>query len=151
MAYGYAAAPTLEAILGRWELVAWEIRIGERLIRPFGEHPQGVIYYADDGWMAVQITGPDRPAIASVDPLGGTEQERAAAYATCLAYCGTYEFRGDHVVHHVRLSTFPNWAGDEQVRSVELHGDQLVLRTAPVQTPDGTADAELRWARGRQG
>jgi Lipocalin-like domain len=140
---------TLEAIRGRWELTAWETRVGETLIRPLGEHPQGVIYYTDDGWMAVQITGPGRPAIGSADPLGGTEQERAAAYATCLAYCGTYEIRDGHIVHNVQLSTFPNWAGEVQVRSAELHGDRLVLRSAPVETPAGTVDAELRWARRR--
>jgi hypothetical protein len=140
---------TLEAIRGRWELMAWEERVGKTLIRPLGERPQGVIYYADDGWMAVQISGPDRPAIASGDPLGGTEQERAAAYATYLAYCGTYEIRDGHIAHSVQLSMFPNWAGEVQVRSAELHGDRLVLRAAPVETPDGTFDAELRWTRPR--
>jgi hypothetical protein len=141
--------PTPEAIVGRWELMAWEIRLGETLIRPLGERPRGILYYADDGWMTVQISAPDRPAIASTDPLGGTEEERAAAYASCMAYCGTYELRDDHVVHRVWISTFPNWAGDEQVRAMELNGGQLVLRTPPIETPDGTVEAELRWARAR--
>lgn len=68
-------------------------------------------------------------------------------YATYLAYRGTYEIRDGHIVHSVQLSTFPNWAGEGQVRSAELHGDRFVLRTAPVETPDGTFDAELRSAR----
>jgi Lipocalin-like domain len=141
------AARTVEAIFGLWELTAWEMRLGETPVRPLGERPQGMLYYAADGWMAVQITAADRPTIASTDPLGGTEKERAAAYASSLAYCGTYELRDDHVVHHVRLSTFPNWAGAEQVRSVRLDVDQLVLRTPPIQTPAGTVAVELRWAR----
>lgn len=143
------AALTLEAVRGRWELEAWEIRVGETLHRPLGEHPEGVIYYTDDGWMAVQITSPDRPAIESTDPLGGPEHERAAAYATCLAYCGTYELRDDQIMHHVQLSSFPNWAGDEQVRYAHLDADRLVLRTAPTDTPDGPISAELRWVRSR--
>jgi len=102
-------ALTLEAILGPWELTAWEMRLGEALVRPLGDRPEGILYYAADGWMAVQISAPGRPTIASPDPLGGTERERAAAYASSLAYCGTYELRGDHVLHRVRLSTFPNW------------------------------------------
>jgi hypothetical protein len=128
--------------------MAFEMRMGETLVHPLGERPQGMIYYADDGWMAVQISGRDRPAIASSLPSGGTEQEKAAAYSTYLAYCGTYAVRDGHIVHSVRLSLFPNWVGDNQVRSAELQGDQLVLG-ASVETPDGTAVAELRWVRPR--
>jgi hypothetical protein len=51
---------TLEAIRGRRELMAWEERVDKTLIRPLGQRPHGVIYYGDDGWMAVQISGPDR-------------------------------------------------------------------------------------------
>jgi hypothetical protein len=139
---------TMEAVRGRWELVASEVRVGETLVRPFGDRPQGVIFYSDDGWMTVQISAQDRPAIASTDPFGGTEQERAAAYASYLAYCGTYTIRDGHIVHNVRLSLFPNWAGGEQLRSAELQGDQLVLRSQ-VQTSHGAAIAELRWVRPR--
>jgi hypothetical protein len=59
---------TIEAVRGRWELTAWDLHVGEKLIQPLGDHPQGVIYYSDDGWMAVQILAPDRRAIASIDP-----------------------------------------------------------------------------------
>ena len=97
--------------------------------------------------MAVQISAPDRPAIASTDPLGGTQEERAVAYASCLAHCGTYDLRGDHIVYRVRPNTSLNWAGGEQVRFVELDGDRLVLRVPPIETPDATIDIELGWAR----
>jgi hypothetical protein len=73
----------------------------------------------------------------STDPFGGTEQERAAAYASALAYCGTCELSANHIVHRVWLSTFPNWAADEQIRSVELDDDDLVLRTPRIKTPAG--------------
>lgn len=140
-------ALTLQDIVGRWTLIACEVRIGDTVNRPLGEHPEGVLSYTRDGWMFVQIVGRDRAALASTDPLGGTEQERAAAYATCLAYCGTYELRGEHIVHRIQLSSFPNWAGDEQVRFVDLDGDRLALRTEPIETPAGTFAAELRWVR----
>ena len=35
--------PTEKAIYGRWELMAWEMRLGETLIRPPGERPQGIL------------------------------------------------------------------------------------------------------------
>jgi hypothetical protein len=39
-------APTWESIVGRWELMAWETRLGHTLIRPLGEWPQRILYYA---------------------------------------------------------------------------------------------------------
>jgi hypothetical protein len=60
---------TVEAIRLLWELRAWEVRVGETIFRPLGDRPQGVIYYADDGWMAVQITGPDVRAQARISRL----------------------------------------------------------------------------------
>jgi hypothetical protein len=82
-----------------------------------------------------------------MDPLGGSEPERAAAYATAFSYCGRYEVQDDHVVYEVELCSFPNWAGRQQVRLVELDGDELVLRTPPVETPIGVITRELHWAR----
>jgi hypothetical protein len=135
------------ALIGRWKLTSWHNSIGGQLSYPLGRAPQGVLIYTPDGWMAVQITAPDRHAIDTMDPLGGSEPERATAYATSLAYCGRYEVEDDRVVHEVELCSFPNWAGQQQVRLVELDGDELVLRTAPVQTRIGVISSELRWAR----
>jgi hypothetical protein len=33
-----------------------------------------------------------------------------------VAYAGRYSFLGDHVIHHVELSLFPNWVGSDQER-----------------------------------
>jgi hypothetical protein len=134
-------------LIGSWELTAWETRLDDQVLRPLGDRPRGLLLYTVDGWMAVQIILPDRARIATVDPLGGSEQERAAAYAGCLAYCGQYEPRGGQVVHQIELSSFPNWVGDKQVRFLELDNDELVLRTPPIQSPDGVVVSELRWAR----
>ena len=42
---------------------------------------------------------------------GGTDDERARAFATFIAYGGRYEVTGDTVTHHVETSLFPNWVG----------------------------------------
>jgi hypothetical protein len=106
-----------------------------------------MLVYAPDGSMAAAITASKRPAMPDNDPLGGEEGKRAQAYSTCLAYTGTYEIRGEEVVHRIEVSLYPNWAGDEQVRPFAYSGDTLVLRTPPAQGPSGTVVNELVWAR----
>ena len=44
-----------------------------------------------------------------------------------VAYTGRYSFYGNHVVHYVELSLFPNWVGSDQERWAELAGDRLSL------------------------
>jgi hypothetical protein len=138
----------LPELVGRWRLLAWEITHGpDETLRPLGEDADGLLIYTADGSMAVQITAADRRPLGSADPLGGSEPDRAAAYSTCLAYCGRYEVRGETVVHTVEVSLFPDWAGVQQVRQFELVGDHLTLRTPPIAVGDATVTAELRWKR----
>ena len=76
----------------------------------------------------------DPADLATGDVVGGSEEERAAAFSTYLSYCGTYEVEGDVVVHHIEMSLFPNWVGGEQKRQFEPSDDKLVLRTPPLET-----------------
>ena len=100
--------------------------------------------------MAVQIAAASRPPIATDDPLGGDASARASAYSTYLAYFGTYEVKGEQVIHHLDSSLFPNWGGEEQARAIGSEGDDLVLRTPPMKLADGTTVVnELAWARGK--
>jgi len=141
----------LPELVGRWRLVAWETTHGsDETIRPLGDDAHGLLIYTADGSMSVQITAADRKLLGSADPLGGSELQRAAAYSTCLAYCGRYEVCGETVVHTVDVSLFPDWAGAEQVRLFELAGDQLTLRTPPIDAGEATVTAELRWVRDGQ-
>jgi hypothetical protein len=98
--------------------------------------------------MALQITGANRPALATDDSLGGAVEARADAYSTYLAYFGTYELQGESVVHRIDGSLFPNWSGEKQVRPFTSERDELVLRTPPMQVANGTTVVnELAWAR----
>ncbi|MGA2075108.1 MAG: lipocalin-like domain-containing protein [Terriglobia bacterium] len=137
-------------IVGAWKLVAWR-RIAEdgTATYPLGEDASGVLIYTADAKMAVQMIASNRPSIDTTDALGGDEQQRAAAYSTCLAYFGSYEVQGDSIVHHVDGSLFPNWSGTVQTRPFTRSGEELVLRTPPSQGPDGTVVNELSWVRAR--
>lgn len=132
-------------LAGTWRLRVWR-RFNEdgSTSCPFGDNPNGVLLYAADGTMAVQMMTAERPAIDSQDPLGGATEERAAAYSTCLAYFGTYEVKGQVVTHRLDSSLFPNWSGTVQERPFVLVEQELVLK---VNNDNGTTTNEIVWTR----
>lgn len=135
-------------IAGSWRLVTWRRVIeGGAVSYPLGESPIGTLIYAANGRMAVQMLAADRAKIGSTDALGGTDEERAKAYSTCLAYYGSYEAEEASITHRVEGSLYPNWSETVQVRPYTLDGDELVLRTSPVQGPQGTIVNEIVWER----
>lgn len=140
---------TAAALAGRWRLVSWRnvAADGTETHRPLGADPVGILVYTPGGWMAGQLAAGGRPALPTADPLGGAAEDRAAAYSSYVAYYGPYEVAGDRVVHHVRNSLFPNWAGLDQVRHASLTGDRLVLSTAPTELAGVTVVGELTWQR----
>jgi hypothetical protein len=138
-----------ETIAGSWKLLAWRRLEGDNIIYPFGEDATGILIYAEDGSMAVQMTAAHRPTIPTTDALGGDPEQRAAAYSTCLAYFGTWEVDGGNVIHHVEASLFPNWSDTTQTRPFTCDGQELILRTPPAPGPNGTVVNEMSWVRQR--
>lgn len=114
---------------------------------PLGHDAQGSLVYTTGGWMSVQISTGDRRDLPSDDLFSGSDGERAEAFSSYLAYCGPYEVTGDVVVHHVAMCAFPNWVGTEQRRHFELTGEQLALRTPPIQVGGQLLVYELLWRR----
>ncbi len=139
-------------IVGTWRLTAWRrLTNGADPAYPFGEDATGLLIYADDGRMAVQMTAAHRPKLAIDDPLGGPVEARATAYSTCLAYFGSYAFDADAVTHRIKASLFPDWSGEAQVRPYTLDGDTLVLRTPPKTEAGRTIVNEMAWVRASAG
>jgi hypothetical protein len=115
-------------LVGAWRLVSWENRAADgQLNYPMGVDARGYLVYAPDGRFSVTISRADRPRFAGGDLLAGTVSEKARAAEGFVAYSGRYTCRGDHVVHHVELSLFPNWVGSDQQRLADLSEDTLIL------------------------
>ena len=132
-------------IVGTWVLRTWRRYEPDGTIGyPFGKSPVGLLIYTPSGDMAVQMVEADRPKLDTDDALGGTTEERAGAYSTCLAYFGRYRLDGDSVVHELDGSLFPNWAGTSQVRPLVRDGRRLVLR---VEDSGGKLTNEIEWER----
>lgn len=135
-------------LVGRWRLRSWTAKTDLGAISyPLGERPVGSLVYTRGGWMTVTIAAGDRPNLATGDVVGGTQEERAAAFSTYFAYCGEYAIDGDIVVHRIGMSMFPNWVGIDQKRHFELSDGGLVLRSQPFEMNGEAVVNELRWVR----
>lgn len=140
---------TINPLVGRWRLVTWSARDARGGISyPFGEHAEGSLVYTPGGWMTGHLACPGRRPLATSTLSGDGDAQRAEAFSSYVAYCGTYEMRDQAVIHHVTMSLFPNWVGTQQIRYYQLLDDELVL-TATASGILGGDDvvSELRWAR----
>src|SRR5690348_12932844 len=106
-------------LIGCWALRVWQRTSSDGSVSyPLGKDASGLLIYTADGLMMVQLTANQRPAINTGDPLnGGSTDQRASAYSTCLAYYGTYKVQPDDVViHTLEGCLFPDWTGQQQPR-----------------------------------
>ncbi len=106
------AASTPSPLIGTWRLESFEMRDEEgHIAYPFGRESIGFITYTSDGRMSVQFGSAHRSDLRYDDWLGATTAEIDQAARAYFAYCGTYEVRGNEVIHHIQASLMPNWIG----------------------------------------
>lgn len=132
--------------IGVWELVSWTARQSDgQVVYPFGADALGQLLYDAGGNVMVEIMKKDRPLFASNDFLHGSTEEIIAAYNGFMAYSGTYDIdpAAGTVTHHVRIGSFPNWVGHDQVRHYTFRGNKLILKSPLM----GGAQHELTWKR----
>ena len=137
-------------LVGTWRLRSWKnIAEDGETTDPLGEHPVGYIFYNADGYMSVEIMAADRAPYQRPDAFGGTPEERSEAIGTYFSYSGPFEVLPDQdtVIHHIEVSSYPNWVGDAEVRFATLDGDRLTLSTKPMTLQGAERRAELVWER----
>ena len=134
---------------GTWHLVEWTVTVDDTVTRPFGGKAEGLLTYTPDGRMWATLQRRDRRPLGTGTLAAATAEERAAAAAGYLAYAGRYTLDDGRVTHHVEVSLFPDWVGDDQIRQIGWteEGD-LVLSTPPATTAAGrTVINRLRWRK----
>jgi hypothetical protein len=142
---------TQHELVGAWRLVSWQNRAADdQVSHPRGADALGYLIYTADGRFSVTISRSDRAKFTADDLLGGTVPEKARAIEEFVAYAGWYTFHGDHVIHHVELSLFPNWVGTDQQRFVELSQDTLILSASPLLLAGKQQVPRLVWERVRR-
>jgi Lipocalin-like domain len=134
-------------VVGTWSLVsAWSSTDDGTKRESFGSSPSGVLTYGSDGRMMVLIANGGRKPL-SADRVGAPEKERAEAFSTFLSYGGRYSLKEGKVVHHVEISSYPNWVGTDLVRTVAFEGDRITLTTPPISVGGKMQSTELVWER----
>ena len=136
-----------ERFIGTWKLVSYQNRSDDQVTYPLGKNPVGYIMYNDEGYMAVALMASNRRRFSSMDIMGGTTEEIVAAYGTYISYCGKYEVTEDRVIHHVEVSFYPNWIGEDQARFYKFEGDKLILSTPPMILGGKQQSGYLIWER----
>lgn len=147
---------TDQPLLGTWKLISAIAILPDGTIEPdvYGVNPVGYITYAPEARMMVMFASSDR-AFLSIDvksPLGKDIQlvplaELAQAFTSFNAYAGTYELNGNTVIHHIEIASIPNRVGTDLVRTFNLNGDRVSLKTPPTLSDGVLKVFELVWER----
>lgn len=117
-------------LVGTWELESWTIGYSNRddFTYPYGEDPQGLLLYSDDGWMSASIARRVRARLPEdVNFRKLPDAAKAEAFSSYFHYAGRYRVVDGDVIHYVSQSLNPNFPGTEQLRHAELDGQTLVL------------------------
>jgi hypothetical protein len=132
--------------IGTWELMKWSAKQADgKEVYPYGEDAVGQILYDVKGNMMVEIMKKERKLFASHDFLQGTTEEILSAATGFVAYCGSYQIDpvAKQVIHHIKISSFPNWVGKDQIRYYDFKDGLLVLSTPAI----ATMQHELIWQK----
>ena len=120
-----------QKIVGTWKLVSvvYEDAQTKERTPVLGEHPKGrQIATADGLWLAL-VTADGRA-------VPKTDEERAQALKTMIAYTGRYRVEDGKVITKVEAAWNEAWVGGEQVRFIRFEGDRLFIESPPMPHPN---------------
>jgi hypothetical protein len=137
LALVFAAAPgsaqqksLREQIVGSWNFVVAEVVAADgKKSFPFGESPTGILIFTAGGQFAQIHVASDVPKIASNNRLTGTPEEYATIMRRTISLFGTYSVNEEKktVTYHIVSSTYPNFAGEAQERTIDkLTADEFI-------------------------
>ena len=119
-AHGQERSDAGNGVVGSWRVVSYELEFqdgGERVL-PLGDRPNGYLVFGADGRMMAYLEAGGRAAPR-------TDDERAAAYRSLLAYTGKYRVEGGKWTTKIDGTWNVEWAGTDQERFFSLKGDTL--------------------------
>jgi hypothetical protein len=120
-----------QKIVGTWKLVSvvYEDQATKERTPVYGEHPHGIQIATPQGrWLAL-MTGENRA-------IPKTDEDRAQALKTMIAYTGRYRAEDGKVITKVEAAWNEAWVGGEQVREIKIEGDKLYIESPPMPHPN---------------
>jgi hypothetical protein len=132
-------------IVGTWTLVSvvYEDTVTREPTPVYGEHPRGIQIATPEGrWLALMTAeGRSTPK---------TDEDRAQALKSMIAYTGRYRVENGQVITKVEAAWNEAWVGGEQVRNIRFEGDRLYIESPPMPHPninDKTVRVIVVWQR----
>ncbi len=127
-----AHAADKDRIVGTWKLVSvmYEDQATKERTPVLGENPRGYQIATPEGrWIAV-VTADGRP-------VPKTDEDRANALRSMIAYSGRYRVEDGKVITKVEVAWNEAWVGGEQVRFIRFEGDDLLhIESPPMPHPN---------------
>ena len=127
-----AHADDKSAIVGTWKLVSvvYEDAQTKERTPVLGEHPKGYQIATPEGrWLAL-VTADGRS-------VPKTDEDRAQALRTMIAYTGRYRIEDGKVITKVDAAWNEAWVGGEQVRFIRFEGNDLLhIESPPMPHPN---------------
>jgi len=140
-----------ERLTGAWHFVIAEITAPDGTKSfPFGPKPRGMVIFTPDGdFMQIHIAS-EVPKIANGNRMAATPEEYAGIMRGTIAQFGTYTVDEEKKQFTMKFtaSTFPNWEGVEQTRTIDKLTDEEFINTNP-QVGAGRGSAYNLYKRGK--
>jgi hypothetical protein len=140
-----------ERLTGTWHFVIAEVTAPDgKKSFPFGPKPRGMVIFTPGGdFMQIHIAS-EVPKIANGNRLNATPEEYAGIMRGTIAQFGTYTVDEDKKTFTMKFtaSTFPNWEGTSQTRTIDKLTDEEFINTKP-QVGAGRGSAYNLYKRAR--
>jgi hypothetical protein len=125
-----------QQLTGTWKVTSATMQIGDQ-VKPvaLGKNIVGFIMYAPDGYMCFVAMSANRSKLGTGDRIGGTVEQKAAAYDSYRSTCGRYEVISEQeriISHAFDVSLTPDVTGQVEKRFIkEISASKLILETIP--------------------
>ncbi|MBL6447956.1 lipocalin-like domain-containing protein [Fulvivirga sp. 29W222] len=137
-------------LVGPWSLVSIDnIYPDGTRVHPYGENPDGLLMFDDEGNYAIQILRASRPKIASADKNNCTPEEYASIVKGTNSHYGTYQLNSTEktITFNIAHASFPNWEGTVQERSFTLENNKIKYVVTRTTQGGQSVIAEVVWEK----
>ncbi len=121
-------------LVGTWHFVIAEVTAPDgKKSYPFGPKPRGLLIFTAAGDFSQIHIASEVPKIANGNRLQATPEEYAGIMRGTIAQFGTYTVDEEKKNFTLKFtaSTFPNWEGTTQTRSIDKLTDEEFINTNP--------------------
>ena len=144
--------PTLqEQVAGTWMIVSQYVEVDGQRVDTIGPNAKGSTIFDQSGHFVSVVQAANLPKFASNNRLTGTDAENTAVIHGSLAYYGTYTVneKNNTITLHLEGSTFPNWDGVVQTRTVAISANRMNMDTKYTASSIGQGEVRLVYQRAK--